>query len=231
MIPDAKGKPEAVVRMESGTRNGRLYMVQPRSRSEFLTLRLVGSHGEQNLLPRFIENTDRLVVLGAAEINQGPGWVVAELQTQEREWPADRWRAFLAAEGLTVPPRPSEQPVRHRLRSCYKALFPGPRGPSGPGLSRSVGLPLEIVPLSDAAGSNLLSVRVLHQGKPLAGVAVHAAALDAAASASAVSDTAGDAKLALAAPGNWILRAVIVSPAAAPGFEADVLAAELTIRR
>lgn len=231
VIPDAKGKPEAVVRMESGTRNARMFWVLPMSRSEFLTLRFVGTRGEQDLLPRLTEKTDRLVVLGAEELNQGPGWVAAEMRPQEREWPADRWRAYLAADGLTFPARLAEQPIRIRIRAFFKAVVIGPKGLSGPALSRSVGLPLEILALSDGVGGELLSVRVLHLGKPLAGVRVTAAALDAAASTSALTDAGGEAKLSLAAPGEWLLRAVVVSPAAAQGFEADAWATKMLFRR
>lgn len=204
--------------------------LRPLEKADFASLRFVGAQ-ERELLPQLVERTDRLVVLGAQDLNQAPAWITAEMRPQEREWPVPRWLGFLAAEGVPAQARTSDQPVRHRLRAFFKALVVRPGVPLGATFTRAVGLPLEVVPLAEAGGGNLLAVRLVHNGKPVVGVRLTAVAIEAAASSSAVTDAAGETRVALPAPGDWLISAVIATPSAVAGFETDILATTTTLRR
>lgn len=235
VIPDAHGKPEAVVRLEAGTREGRLISPRLMKKSDFSDLRFVVAgaapaqvaQGEQKLLPQLLDNTDRMVVIGADLLNRGPGWIVAELAPVEREWSPQRWHSFLVAEGLPVPRAVPEKPVRHRLLSSFKALVARSGSATS---SQPVGLPLELVPVDGSSG-NVLRVKLLQKGQPIAGVTVTAVALEAPGAASALTDGDGVARLAVSVTGEWVVSAVTLGSCSVPGFEADVHATKLTLRR
>jgi uncharacterized GH25 family protein len=120
--------------------------------------------------------------------------------------PADKFQAYLAVEGL--PPVP---PGREVFSRCAKSLL-AVGGRSDPTVTKPVGLTLELVPetdpyaLSPGAG---LTVRLLYQGKPLAGALVMALdGTDAQDPQRVRSDADGRAAFTLPRAGNWLIKAV-----------------------
>jgi hypothetical protein len=104
---------------------------------------------------------------------QTPGGVVIAYRSLRSaiELPAAKFQSYLALEGL-----PSVKPGREVFSRCAKSLLAvGGRG--DPTMTKPVGLTLELIPESDpytlAPGARL-TVRLLFQGRPLAGALVMA---------------------------------------------------------
>jgi ketosteroid isomerase-like protein len=90
---------------------------------------------------------------------------------------------------------------------------------------RVAGHPLEFVPLSDPAAARVgdtLSARLLYMGRPLAGIKVHAGAVEAASALSdhpvvtapdvdVVTDAAGVVRIPVSAAGAWNLRTIHIA--------------------
>ena len=130
--------------------------------------------------------------------------------------------------------RLARSPVRDRFARAVKSLVVVAGGGSA-GFDRRVGLSLELVPLADPAalrGVGVLPVRLLHQGRPLAGVRVSALSrLDPLRPVHEWTDAAGEARLQLPHGGEWLVKAVRVRPAAAQsGADLDSLWTSLTFR-
>jgi uncharacterized GH25 family protein len=112
----------------------------------------------------------------------------------------------------------ADKPAREVFSRCAKALLETPNGAgTDKGQDRAVGLTLELVaeknPYTLAAGDEL-PVLLLLEGKPLAGALVQALLHgETGVKASARTDRAGRAKLRLARPGFWLVKAVEMSPA------------------
>jgi uncharacterized GH25 family protein len=110
---------------------------------------------------------------------------------------------------------------REVFSRCAKALLEA--GAAG-GEDRAVGLTLELVAEKNPytlAAADELPIRLLLEGKPHAGALVQALLHgEPALKASARTDRAGRAKLRLARPGFWLVKAVEMSPAPA-GVDAE----------
>ena len=166
------------------------------------------------------------------------GWVQYQSTFASIELPADEFDAYLAEEGLDKPlaartaldPR---TPSRERYRRCCKAWLDGRDERRA---TRPLGQPLELVPRTRPGAAPELRVRVLWQGRPLAGVLVKTwrqplaadgstrpvLERDSVAVAQAVrSDASGDVRLDVSTPGEWLVSAVHMLPASqtkpAPG--------------
>jgi uncharacterized GH25 family protein len=157
------------------------------------------------------------------------------------ELPADKFEAYLKEEGLerVIEVRArrgdSEKPSKEIYSRCAKALLDaGGAGTSG--FDRPLGFPLELVPekspkkLTPPGGS--LPVRLLYEGKPLAGALVVGMNRDdPEKSLSARTDKAGRAVLALPRGGVWLVKAVHMVPAPAEsGADWESLWASLTLQ-
>ena len=129
---------------------------------------------------------------------------------------APRFEAYLRAEGLErivalrAERGEADEPGREIYARCAKALVRV--GGSAVGEDRVVGLPLELVAIDDPydAGANgAIEVRLLFRGAPLAGALVVGRSRAAPAEPLAIrTDSAGRARLALAHPGLWLVKAV-----------------------
>lgn len=165
--------------------------------------------------------------------------------------PAAEFDAYLDEEGLTGPraarsASPPDAAVRERYARCARTWIAGANpGAASPGralarVTSPAGLPLEIVPLADPALASPLPVRVLWQGRPLAGVQVRAwtttlaiesfgrethprfpgraVPTDAAVRdsvgwvARAITDARGEASLPIDGAGEWLIAAVHMIP-------------------
>ncbi len=146
------------------------------------------------------------------------------------ELDAAEFNRYLALEGLDAPLRArvalgsNAGPGRERYARCAKTWI------AGADLKRlltPIGMPLELVPLGDPATSSTLRIRLLYQGRPLAGALVKAwnqpllraavprdaAARDSAGiSAQARTDTQGVAALPINRPGEWMISTVYMIP-------------------
>ena len=143
------------------------------------------------------------------------------------ELPAPEFNAYLKLEGLDGPLAARGQtaaPGRERYRRCAKTWLAGSDAVRA---TRPVGLPLEIVPQSSPGTTLSLRVRVLAEGRPLAGALVRAwrTPLDASglprdpAVRDSVgpawqgrSDARGEAVVPVTNAGEWIVSCVRMVP-------------------
>jgi uncharacterized GH25 family protein len=153
------------------------------------------------------------------------GWVQYQSNFASSELPAEEFDGYLIEEGLEGPlaaraklePRP---PGRERYRRCCKAWLDGSDARRA---SRPLGQPLELVPRARPGASAELRVRVLWQGRPLAGVLVKTwrqpfatdgrtrpvLERDSVATSEVTrSDAQGEVLLDVSAPGEWLVSAV-----------------------
>lgn len=123
----------------------------------------------------------------------------------------ERFAAFLDLEGL-----PRVKPGREVFSRCAKSLL-AVGGHGDPSFLQPVGLTLELVPESDPyalAPGAPFTVRLLYEGRPLAGALVMALDVaDAGAPQKVRSDKDGRVRFTLARPGAWLIKAVHMVPA------------------
>jgi len=124
---------------------------------------------------------------------------------------AAEFAAYLETEGL-----PPVKPGREVFSRCAKSLL-AVDGRGDPAFTLPVGLTLELVPDADpyalAPGARL-TVRLLYEGKPLAGVLLMALDAKTAKSPQRVrSDDEGRATFALPRAGVWLIKAVHMTAA------------------
>lgn len=169
---------------------------------------------------------------------QQPGAYVIVLQTDDRaqtHLPALRFNDYLKAEGLTpalgerIRRSQTDRDGSENYSRCAKAILQaGTAGARGQAqVTRSVGLPLEIVPeISPYAEprSPGLPVRVLYLGRPLAGALVKLTRLedDAMPFETHLTDRSGRATFTMPSSGSWLLNVIwtrVQSPAAETDFE------------
>ncbi|HEY6064954.1 MAG TPA: DUF4198 domain-containing protein [Thermoanaerobaculia bacterium] len=160
---------------------------------------------------------------GSATIAE-PGWIVVGYRSRPKplELPADKFEQYLKDEGLEkiIAARAehgdSEKPSKEIYSRCAKALLDA-NGAGAGGYDRALGLRLELVPQKSpkALGKDrAMPVRLLFEGKPLAGALVVALNReDPEKRVSARSDKAGRVSLALAPAGVWLVKAVHMVPA------------------
>jgi uncharacterized GH25 family protein len=129
---------------------------------------------------------------------------------------ADRFEAYLHHEGLDhiVAMRAAAgehfEPGREAFSRCAKAIVRV--GEAAGGWDRVAGLSLELIPAGDPsrlAAGDTLTVRLLHEGRPLAGTRVSAMPVTAP-DAVVHGTTAADGRVAvpLDRPGRWLVKAV-----------------------
>ncbi len=157
-----------------------------------------------------------------------PGSYVLILQTDyhaQTHLPSIRFNDYLKAEGLT--PALEQRARLHlmdadgseRYSRCAKALLQV--GPLGAGsqrlISKPIGLPLEIVPEVspyDVPRPATLPVRVIYEGRPLAGALVKLTNLENDASPLEVRRTDHDGRASFTMPssGSWLLNVIWTKP-------------------
>ena len=190
---------------------------------------------------RFVARAGATLDLARAAVDADPVWariaptdtggmmLAYESDFASIELPADEFNEYLALEGLDAPLAArrragSTNPGRERYRRCAKAWIDG--GDTTRAL-RAIGLPLEIVPLERLGRAPALRLRVLRDGRPVAGVLVRAWRTALAADGHGVdpaardsvgiawgtrTNAAGDATILAADPGEWLVSAVHMVP-------------------
>ena len=161
---------------------------------------------------------------------------------------AEKFEKYLRDEGLdaVVAARrqrgETDKPARELFARCAKALLhvqgvqgvQGAQGGAGApeGADRPLGFTLELVaeknPYAPAAGLSL-PVRLLYEGRPLAGALVVAFPYDAPDAAQSVrTDASGRASIDVSRGGKWLVKAVHMIPSATPDADWQSLWASLT---
>jgi uncharacterized GH25 family protein len=151
--------------------------------------------------------------------NAAPGLYVVAYDSLRSPLKLDaaKFEQYLAEEGLEkisalrARRKQSGAAVKEAFSRCAKSLILA-RGSAGQGFDRVFGQRLELVPEANpyalTAGGEL-PVRLLYEGKPLAGALVVAMQKNRPASkASARSDAQGRVRLKLDGPGFWLVKAV-----------------------
>lgn len=153
-----------------------------------------------------------------------------------------KFEAYLAEEGLErISALRKERgqtaaPARELYSRSVKSLVKV--GETADGFDRVVGLPLELVAEADPSALGVggkggeLPVRLLFQGRPLAGTLIVAIPRGASeARVSARTDAAGRVRLRLDRAGDWLVKAVHMEPAPADsGSDWESFWASLTFR-
>ena len=167
---------------------------------------------------------------GMARLREGGLQVVSYENTSTYlELPAERFNAYLQAEGLESILRAreeagtSDQPGREAYSRCAKTLLwvEGEQSPAaGADLhARPVGMTLELLPDANPYGIQApatLTVKLLYQGQPVAGALVMAMNKSAPQEMQRVESGAdGDAEFQLQRGGLWMVKAVHMVPGAA----------------
>jgi uncharacterized GH25 family protein len=213
---------------------------RPAAGSELAVSLRVGEHFRGEPVPRFDPRIVKFVLSSAAgdtPIGGFPGMDPAGLvrvsspglaligyrsQRSSITLEPEKFEKYLADEGLDhvleIRKKRGEQgkPGNEVYSRCAKSLV-AVNGTGESGFDRILGLTLEIVaesnPLKLRAGETM-RVRVLHEGKPLAGALVKAIALeDPDNTLSARSEKDGRVSLRLARRGAWLIEAVHMVPA------------------
>ena len=137
----------------------------------------------------------------------------------------DKLGVYLANEGLEpFFDGDRNQPIDDHFSRCAKALLlAGENGDKAKGYDRQLGCPLELVPEANpftAGRRPTFPLRLLRNGKPIAGVQVSARKqADPERRISARTDAQGRVRLALAGPGIWLVNAVYLEKV--PGSSSD----------
>ena len=142
------------------------------------------------------------------------------------ELPAEKFSEFLQTEGIVLI-RDLYKPDREYFYRYAKSII----GSGTAGFDQRFGFRFEIVPESNPLDAPLLRLRVLFEGKPLAGALV--TAIDhGGMRMSARSDSRGRVAFSLPKRGVWLIKSVWIVPAQ-PGSDVDweSLWASLTFER
>lgn len=219
----------------------------------------VGEHFRGDPVPRDPQRIERFAAVGATGETEvaglegrdpagwaafaAPGlyWVVYDSNHARLESEGPKFERYLGEEGLErISALRAERgqtaaSAREIYSRCAKSLIAiGDAG--GAGHDRVLGLALELVPEKNPAAlapGEELPVRLLHQGKPLAGALVTAVPHDLPeAKVSARTDREGRVRLRLDRDGDWLVKAVHMIPAPQEtGADWESLWASLTFSR
>lgn len=198
-------------------RVGERFVGDPVPRDETMIERFVavGASGEARVVGRDGADPAGVVALGS------PGlWMVGYASRPTSiVIEAGKFEAYLASEGLEPISRlraargESAAPAHERFSRCAKSLLLAGEPPADPaGIVTPLGFTFEIVPEGnpyEVRPGEELAVRVLFDGAPYAGALV--TALDQGrpdASGAIRTDRDGRARVRLAAPGVWLVKAV-----------------------
>lgn len=212
----------------------------PRNEQRIERFVQAGAGGDGGELP--LPGVDGMDPAGYASF-QAPGlyWIVYDSNHASVELQAPVFEKYLVEEGLEKVSRErarrgqDKAPVREIYSRCAKSLIRVGTSPDGAvsGWDRPLGLALELVPEADphapAAGGEL-PVRLLYQGKPLAGALVAAFSKERPEEkVTARSDAEGRVRLRLAGPGVWLVKAVhMVEPPREAGADWESFWASMT---
>lgn len=213
----------------------------PRTASLIEKFELVTAEGETPMAGR--EGGDP-AGLGRAG-SPGLATIVYRSRNSSVSLEAAKFEQYLKDEGLEAVSAArrkkgeTDKPAREVFARCAKALLSVGDGGAA-GADRAVGMTLELVaeknpyavwaaPSTGPATAASLPVRLLYEGKPLAGALVVAFPYDAPEAAQSVrTDAAGRAAIDISRRGQWLLKAVHMIPSSSPEADWQSLWASLT---
>lgn len=187
--------------------------------------RLVGA--TSSVVIRDLSTSGNSLVLRHRPAVAGQYVVAATLRPRSVRETAAGFRRYLELEGAPEAAAryeregrlPTRDSVTRRYAKYAKALVHVGRG-GAPAFARTVGHPLEFVPLNDPLSlhdGDTLRVRLLYHGRPLSGAKVHAGAAPiggvVAGEQSTTADAQGVVAVALTGGRLWNVRAIHVVPA------------------
>lgn len=216
----------------------------------------VGQNFRGDPVPRMSESIEKFVLVsragekavegvpgrdpaGIARISE-PGYLVVGYRSRPRpiELPPEKFEQYLKEEGLekVIAAREargdSQKPSREIYSRCAKTLLDAD-GAGSNGYDRTIGMRLELVAEKspkELGGGRSMPMRLLFEGKPLAGalvVAIHRE--DPEKRLSARTTASGRVTLDLAPAGVWLVKAVHMVPALpSSGADWESLWASLT---
>ena len=175
--------------------------------------------------------------------SRNPGLHILSLVTSTAlsELPAIRFNDYLKVEGLTpaivarARTGKTDAPGRERYSRRAKTLIQvgPPSARSSQLATRAIGLSLEIVPERDPyalPSDRRLPVRVIFEGKPLAGAYVKLTNLefDARPLEAARSDRNGRVTFQIPRVGSWLVNVIWTKPITAPGADFETTFSSLS---
>jgi uncharacterized GH25 family protein len=214
-------RPDPLQRVTLRHRVGNHFLGDPVPRDEGLMVRFttLGGDGEKR-----VPGVHGVDPAGIAQAPETETLVVAyQSRGSVAELPPDKMARYAEEEGVAsqLPAGWQRKPLlRDSFSRSVKSLLVV-HGRDSAGFDRVAGLPLELVPLVDPAGlvaGGALPVRLLWQGKPVAGIQVAALSrLDP--SKALVARTDGDGRVTFTLPrtGEWLVKAVKILPAPPDG--------------
>jgi uncharacterized GH25 family protein len=225
-------RPAPLQRLTLRHRVGSHFLGDPVPRDEGLLVRFAAIAGDGERRVPGVHGRDPAGIAQAPE--SGTLVVAYESRGTVAEMTPDKLALYAQEEGVA-----SQLPagwqgkaaMRDRFsRSVKSLLVVGGTGSAG--FDRVAGLPLELVPLVDPttlAAGGTLPLRLLWQGKPVAGIQVAALSrLDPAKPLLARSDGEGRVAFQLPRTGEWLVKAVKIVPASGPGADFGSVWATLT---
>ncbi len=167
-----------------------------------------------------LENRDPA---GFVRVNGGTSVIRYRSKASLLEQTPEKFAAFLREEGLTHVARASNRPHRERFYRFAKTIVG-----RGEGFDTVFGDRLELVPLLDPRVSDMVSMRVLFEGRPLRNALVTAIARDDGRRVAARTDERGRVSLNVPHGGVWLVKSTHLVPA---GNEWESLWASVTFSR
>lgn len=205
-----------------------------------LTLTDLAKGGAVNIRPLFIPG-GQVPQLTRTFLRQGIH-IVSMVSTEAKsDLPSIRYNDYIKVEGLTpaIDARTRAGTMASNGRELYsrrcKALIQvGAPQPSDDAMTmRTLGLTLEIVPLKNPyrlGPDHVLPVKVLYEGKPLAGALVKLTNLefDTKPIAMMRSDKAGRAQFTVPQTGSWLVNVIWTKPISSPDADFRTTFSSLT---
>lgn len=214
-------KPNEVVRIGLRVGDGFPGEPVPRDSSRIVRFVLAGPDDE-----RPVAGLDGSEPAGLLRIEKPGTYVIGYRSARTpHELPGAAFETYLSEDGLEHVSAArkargqTDQPGREVFSRCAKALLRVGGDAPAAGFDRRLGFTLELVPRANPFAlrpGDTLPVAVLYEGWPLKNVLVVARRAGAADQAASVrTDSDGVARLAVSAPGRWLVSAVHMVPAPA----------------
>jgi hypothetical protein len=171
-----------------------------------------------------LENRDPA---GVVRVNAGTSVIRYRSKASLLEQTPEKFALFLREEGLTHVARASNRPHHERFYRFAKTILG-----RGEGFDTVFGDRLELVPLLDPRVSDLVSMRVLFEGRPLRNALVTAIARDDGRRVAARTDEQGRVSMSVPRGGVWLVKSThLVAAPASSGAEWESLWASVTFSR
>lgn len=206
-------------------------LVPERSLDQILRFQAFSAAGRRELRSRLREDQQPLAILTAGDLAAGTSTLVLDKAPIDIELDAEKFQRYLLEERLIdvlllrAQRGQEDDPGRERYSRHIKALVQvGPRRDEDATVARPVGQALEIVPQQNPyrlAPGDPWTVQVRFQDKPLPGRALGVAHRAAGKITQQVVRTngAGEVRLTLTGPGDWLLALVHMEPSREPGAD------------